>query len=52
MFKHSFRQVLAIFQDPKIPESQKQIKHQKIIPAKNPNSKGKGIWGGILVPIF
>ena len=29
LFKHGFRQVLAIFQDPKIPKSQKLIKNQK-----------------------
>ena len=27
-------------------------KNDQITPAKNPNSKGKGSWGGILVPIF
>ena len=29
MFKHGFRQVLAIFQDPKLPKSQKLIKNKK-----------------------
>ena len=29
MFKHGFRQVLATFQDPKLPTSQKLIKNQK-----------------------
>ena len=29
MFKHGFRQVLAIFQDPKIQKYQKLIKKQK-----------------------
>ena len=29
MFKHGFRQVSAIFQDPKLQQSQKLIKNQK-----------------------
>ena len=29
MFKHGFRQVLAIFEHPKSPKSQKLIKNQK-----------------------
>ena len=29
MFKHGFRQVLPIFQDPKLPKSEKLIKNQK-----------------------
>ena len=29
MFKHCFRQVLAIFQDPKLQKSQKLIKNKK-----------------------
>ena len=29
MFKHGFRQVLLIFQDPQIPKSQKLIENQK-----------------------
>ena len=29
MIKHGFRQLLAIFQDPQIPKSQKLIKNQK-----------------------
>ena len=29
VFKHGFRQVLAIFPDPKLPKSQKLIKNQK-----------------------
>ena len=29
MFKHGFKQFLAIFQDPKIQKSQKQSKNQK-----------------------
>ena len=29
LFKHGFRQILVIFQDPKLPKSQKLIKNQK-----------------------
>ena len=29
LFKHGFRQILAIFQDPKLPKCQKLIKNQK-----------------------
>ena len=29
LFNYGFRQVLAIFQDPKLPKSQKLIKNQK-----------------------